>query len=697
MTLEMLRTVMSPSTPRVVRAALGLTLFAAVVSIPIRSEAADVVTTNQPNAASNSDDIVWRVERERTDAIAKAMQSTVCVFVPGGAGGGSGVLISPDGYALTNFHVSSPAGTYMRCGLNDGNVYDAVIVGIDPVGDLALIQLLGRDDFPTATFVPSRSVRIGDACYAIGNPFLLATNLQPTVTAGIVSGTRRYQYPSGTLLEYGNCFQTDASINPGNSGGPLYDSHGDLIGIIGRASFEKRGRVNVGVGYAISGDQAQNFLGSLFSGRILDHATLGATVGTDDDGSVRVTNILQSSDAYRRGLRYGDEILEIDNRVVQTANDVQNLLATFPAQWRVPLTYRQKGRVVHTLVRLASVHRGDELLEEMKTALPPPPPAPPTPPSDPPGDAPGDNDAPGDEKAPEEDTDEASENAEDDNAEEDSNNDRPAEDEGSSEEKNRPKDSAGEPIPQAATERIEERKGFANYYYNKKQQSKFIARVQRQFDGVNPQATWKLQGQATIAGEKEPKLFEMIVGDDVCELTIGSRRERLATPDAYVQSVDTGSAGSLLAAMRSLKRMLDKGPEQFGDTYYWGTAPVLGRSPLRDTTVATHSGIETRFYQHPESGRLELIESFADRDGDPAELWIDPPEWLIDIDAQSFKRFALSDAPTDSATTNGTPTVLQLRYGLDPLATLNVKSWSDTDMESMPTADKDAVSDATNE
>ncbi|MFG0253998.1 MAG: S1C family serine protease [Rhodopirellula sp. JB053] len=634
---------------------------------------------------------MWRVERERTEAIANAMQSTVCVFVPGGAGGGSGVLISPDGYALTNFHVSSPAGTYMRCGLSDGNVYDAVIVGIDPVGDLALIQLLGRDDFPTAKFVPSRSVRIGDACYAIGNPFLLATNLQPTVTAGIISGTRRYQYPSGTLLEYGNCFQTDASINPGNSGGPLYDSRGDLIGIIGRASFEKRGRVNVGVGYAISGDQAQNFLGSLFSGRILDHATLGATVGTDDDGSVRVTNILQSSDAYRRGLRYGDEILEIDNRVVQTANDVQNLLATFPAQWRVPLTYRQKGRVVHTLVRLASVHRGDELLKKMQTALPPPPPAPPTPPSD----------SPDDEKTPEKDTDEkdtddAAKNAGDDNAEEDNADDEPGEDERSPKEENRPKDSAGQPIPKVAAERIEERKGFANYYYNQKQQSKFTARAQRQFDGVNPQATWKLEGQATIAGEKEPKLFEMVVGDDICELTIGSRRERLATPDAYVQSVDSGSAGSLLAAMRSLKRMLDKGPEQFGDTYYWGTAPVLGRSPLRDTTVATHGGIETRFYQHPESGRLELIESCADRDGDPAELWIDPPEWLIDIDAESFNRIALSNAPID-LNTNGTPTILQLRYGLDPLVTLNVKSWSESDMGSMPTEDKDAVSDATNE
>ncbi|CAN0487380.1 unnamed protein product, partial [Hapterophycus canaliculatus] len=116
---------------------------------------------------SSNASLIQSVEADRVASIAKAMPSTVCVFVPGGGGGGSGVLISPDGFALTNFHVSSPAGTYMRCGLSDGNVYDAVIVGIDPVGDLALIQLLGRDDFSTADFVPSRSVLVGDWCFAI--------------------------------------------------------------------------------------------------------------------------------------------------------------------------------------------------------------------------------------------------------------------------------------------------------------------------------------------------------------------------------------------------------------------------------------------------------------------------------------------------------------------------------------------------
>ena len=98
-------------------------------------------------------------------------------------------------------------------------------------------------------------MRVGQWVFAAGNPFVLASNLQPTVTLGIVSGVNRYQYPAGTLLEYADCIQTDAAINPGNSGGPLFNFASEVIGINGRCSFEKRGRVNVGVGYAISANQ----------------------------------------------------------------------------------------------------------------------------------------------------------------------------------------------------------------------------------------------------------------------------------------------------------------------------------------------------------------------------------------------------------------------------------------------------------
>ena len=99
-------------------------------------------------------------------------------------------------------------------------------MGIDPVGDVALIQLLGRDDFPVAEIGDSDRVEAGDWVFAAGNPFLLADDFTPSISYGMLSGVHRYQFPAGTLLEYTDCLQTDAAINPGNSGGPLFDAAG---------------------------------------------------------------------------------------------------------------------------------------------------------------------------------------------------------------------------------------------------------------------------------------------------------------------------------------------------------------------------------------------------------------------------------------------------------------------------------------
>ncbi|HEV3342785.1 MAG TPA: trypsin-like peptidase domain-containing protein, partial [Pirellulales bacterium] len=330
------------------------------------------------SARAEVDDEVLKAESERVGVIARAQEATVAIFTNSGQGGGSGVVISPDGYALTNFHVVTGAGEGVKCGMSNGELYDAAVVGIDPVGDVALIQLFGRNDFPAAVLGDSDSVRAGDWVFVIGNPFLLATDFKPTVTYGIVSGVHRYQYPAGTLLEYADCIQTDASINPGNSGGPLFDSAGRLIGVNGRGSFEKRGRVNVGVGYAISINQIKNFMGCLRSGRIVDHATLGARVASQEDGRVVVTDILESSDAYRRGLRYGDELVEFGGRPVQTVNGFKNILGTFPKGWRVPLAFRRRGQRYDVPVRLAGVHGVQELIDKVtgKPSIEPPAPKP---------------------------------------------------------------------------------------------------------------------------------------------------------------------------------------------------------------------------------------------------------------------------------------------------------------------------------
>ena len=280
-------------------------------------------------------------EQKRIETIHNASRAAVSVFGGHGQGGGSGVVISPDGFALTNFHVVQGNGPFFKCSMPDGVLYDYVIVGIDPTGDVALIKLLGRNDFPAAVMADSDLVQVGDHCFAVGNPFLLATDFQPTVSWGVVSGTHRYQYPAGTILEYADCIQIDAAINPGNSGGPLFNAKGELIGVNGRGSFEKRGRVNVGVGYAISINQIKLFLDHLKSGRLLDHATMGATFATNELNEVRVSNILGSSDAYRRGLRFDDELIRFGGRTITSVNEFKNVLGIFPKGWRVPLTYRR--------------------------------------------------------------------------------------------------------------------------------------------------------------------------------------------------------------------------------------------------------------------------------------------------------------------------------------------------------------------
>ena len=607
---------------RITTGFLALSCAATIASlIPTAARAIDPGSLNP---------IVAAAESARIAAIKRAMPSTVSIFVPGGGGGGSGVLISPDGFALTNFHVSSPAGSYMRCGLSDGRIYDAVIVGIDPVGDLALIRLLGRNDFPFAEMADSRKARVGQWCMVIGNPFLLNTNLQPTISWGILSGVGRYQYPSGTLLEYADCLQTDAAINPGNSGGPLYDADGRLLGIVGRASFEKRGRVNVGVGYAISIEQAKNFLGDLHSGRIVDHATLGATVATDPEGGARVSNILDSSDAYRRGLRYNDTILEIDGRTVHSANQVQNVLATLPAGWRVKLTYRNDDETRSTIVRMASVHGPDELLEKMSAALPPPPPTPgPKERGSKPQENEGDHDVDGENQdktpkiIPEPD----------------------------------PHGHAEPPsetveIPAAVKELFAARRGFANYHFNLLKQQEFSKSIQSQYPGSSSdtdQDEWLIEGMT----KGDPSvLVKILVADNRYELIIGNKTIQAATRVELFDGITARDVSGVLACLDSWRRMLRDGTDKFGDCYYRGTVPLLGARPLRDCVVAVSGELETSWLSHPETKLVESIDVFADRDDDPVELLI---TWGQDKTQM--------------------PIEMDVRYGTDSVLALKLTGW----------------------
>lgn len=585
--------------PLPTRIALLSVRLPSVVALAVTLLAVTLLATNLTSHSNAQEPAVGPIpspevlaaQEKRIEAMKRASACTVGVFGVDSQGGGSGVCITPDGYVLTNFHVSSPFGTRMRCGLNDGKMYEAVVAGIDPTGDLAVLKMVGRDDFPVATIGDSDAVRVGQWCFAAGNPFVLATNLQPTVTYGLISGVHRYQYPAGTILEYSDCIQTDAAINPGNSGGPLFNAKGELIGINGRCSFEKRGRVNVGVGYAISIKQAMNFFWNLRSGRVVDHATLGFTVATDKQGKVIVSNILDSSDAYRRGLRYGDEILKLADRDIATTNQLKNILGIFPDQWRIPLKFRNENGVQETLIRLQSLHLPIELEKivqgesQQQRAENPEPPA------------------------------------------QTKNND-----------------------PLAAM--VQTRRGFSNYYFNTLELDRILALqkdnpapkippiplspelatpLPKTPDNADPQNTstpentpiTMLTSTGSVLAESTP--VSISIQAEKVVWTFGDKSESVGAKNGWAPWIQKQNAGSLALALDVWQQWLTIGPRKMGEATYLGRSPIASNPmELFDTTRVVIGDATADVYTSTKTGVIALIELFTDKQSDPAEIYFEP-------------------------------------------------------------------------
>jgi S1-C subfamily serine protease len=281
------------------------------------------------------------LEAERVALAERLAPAVGAVFK--GQGGGSGVILTKDGLVLSNYHVTG-LDNEMRVGLNDARVHEAVVLGVDPSGDLSLLRLTEPREWTFAPLGDSDALRQGDWVYAMGNPFLLATDFSPTITLGVVSGINRYQPGSlrGTLL-YPDCIQTDASINPGNSGGPLFNFMGEVVGINGRVSLRERGRVNIGVGYAISSNQIKKCLPDLRAGLIVEHGTLNATVrGIDDPawpGGTRVTfdRLLDPGCAHDAGIQIGDALVEFMGERIVEVNQFSRLISVLPKGRRISL------------------------------------------------------------------------------------------------------------------------------------------------------------------------------------------------------------------------------------------------------------------------------------------------------------------------------------------------------------------------
>lgn len=563
---------------------------------------------------------VLDAEAERVATIERISRPTLAIFDSKGQGGGSGVLISADGYAVTNFHVTAPCGAAMKCGLSDGRMVDAVLVGLDPGGDVALVKLLGDGKFPTAELGDSDAARAGDWVYVAGNPFLLADDFRPSISYGIISGVHRYQYPSGTLLEYSDCLQTDAAVNPGNSGGPLFNSDGQLIGINGRCSFEKRGRVNVGVGYAVSINQIKRFLSQLRSGRLVDHGALGATVSSNSEHRVAVDDILDDSDVYRRGLRYGDELTSFAGREITTANGLKNVLGTYPEGWRVPIAFRRDGKVYARVVRLAASHREGELAALVESGP----------------------EKPGhDERHPQKPDDKP----------------QPPEKPTPSE-KSEGKAHAKKPVelPAEVAKFYEPRTGYANYWFNRYHQERvwnnFLARGD--FAGAN--WNWMIRGKTAANEDVEVQLSE-----DHGSIVMPAGKSEAQFTTSLGESLSPPRSGGLLAALHLWERLLIVGPRKFGEVYYFGTLPWPGQHEPADCLVGLNGGVETRFYFDPTEGDLVGIEMQAADDQDPCEIYFSdirpvggrrlPHHWVVRHGDETFAELTITGYEWQGAAT----------------------------------------------
>lgn len=243
---------------------------------------------------------------------------------------GSGVIVSADGYILTNNHVISGADA-IQIALADGRIADAEVVGTDPDTDLALLDV-DLDDLPVIPMGRSDEIRVGDVVLAIGNPF----GVGQTVTQGIVSATGRNYIGHAT---FENFIQTDAAINPGNSGGALVNTRGELVGV-NSAIFSRSGGSN-GIGFAVPVNLARGVLNQLIEhGRVIRGwlgvdpqdltPELAEAFGLDTTAGFIVRDVYQGSPAEAAGLQRGDAITHINDDLVADSREALTVIASTP-------------------------------------------------------------------------------------------------------------------------------------------------------------------------------------------------------------------------------------------------------------------------------------------------------------------------------------------------------------------------------
>ncbi len=266
--------------------------------------------------------------------------------------GGSGFIVNPDGYILTNYHIVKDANKITVI-LNDKEEFDAKVIGTDPRTDLAVVKIESKTKLPYVTF-SSENLEVGEWAIAIGNPFAL----QSTVTVGIISAKGRNNLRISDLEDF---IQTDAAINPGNSGGPLINIKGEVIGV--NTAIISRSGGYMGIGFAIPSPMAQHVMQQLIKNGSVKRGYLGVYLQPIDkemaealnlektDGAL-ISSVTKNSPAEKADLKEGDIIIEYNNKPVKDLSVFRNELALLDPGASVDLKIIRKGKKQMVSVKL---------------------------------------------------------------------------------------------------------------------------------------------------------------------------------------------------------------------------------------------------------------------------------------------------------------------------------------------------------
>lgn len=264
--------------------------------------------------------------------------------------GGSGVVMSEDGYILTNAHVVEVAGDrQVMVRFSNGTTASATVVGADRRSDIAVIRAEGVSDLTPASFGNSDDVVVGDTVLAIGSPL----GYEGSVTQGIVSAldrTLRPDEPGSPTLS--GLLQTDAAINRGNSGGALVNLAGEVIGINTAIAVANEDSGFLGLGFAVPSNRATAVAQQLIEGREINHAFLGVRVAPAEGGGAVIGEVTPGSPAAQAGLREGDVLLRMGDRRITDANDVVSTVQAASVGDQLEVEFRRDGVTRVTTVTL---------------------------------------------------------------------------------------------------------------------------------------------------------------------------------------------------------------------------------------------------------------------------------------------------------------------------------------------------------